>query len=116
MQIAGNSLIVVCDLAAPATDVGDTLDVRIDGNFAGTAIEIAHFTQMLGNGGAQRRVAVFSNHNGPVATEINATTNALASGSLRQMGVPLAVRARVVAVDADADASWPLTIVGIVGD
>ncbi len=43
------------DVTAAATEVGDTLDVFVQTTVDGTNwIDIVHFTQVLGNGGAKR--------------------------------------------------------------
>lgn len=48
-------LVFQLDLTAAATDVGDTLDVYIQTTVDGTNwVDIYHFTQCLGNGGAKR--------------------------------------------------------------
>lgn len=43
------------DVTAAATEVGDTLDVFVQTTVDGTTwVDIVHFTQILGNGGAKR--------------------------------------------------------------
>ena len=56
VQVDGMSaLILQLDLTAAATDVGDTLDVYVQTTIDGTNwVDVYHFTQMLGNGGAKR--------------------------------------------------------------
>jgi hypothetical protein len=60
-QVLGERMVYtwVLNVTAAATEVTDTLDVYIDTLF-GTAtwINIAHFTQILGNGGAKARFVV----------------------------------------------------------
>ncbi len=54
-------LVLQCELTAAATDVGDTLDVFVQTTIDGTTwLDIAHFTQMLGNGGAKRFISKVS--------------------------------------------------------
>lgn len=50
------------DATAAATDVGDTLDVYIQTTLDGGTnwIDIVHFTQVLGNGGAKRYISKIS--------------------------------------------------------
>lgn len=51
----------VCDLTAAATEVGDTLDVFVQTKIDGTNwLDVVHFTQMVGNGGALRYIAKVS--------------------------------------------------------
>jgi len=50
-----NGFVFELDLTAAATEVGDTLDVFVQTLVDGTNyVDIAHFTQCLGNGGAKR--------------------------------------------------------------
>lgn len=46
------------NVTATVTDITDTLDVFIDTLIGATWINIAHFTQVLGNGGATARYCV----------------------------------------------------------
>lgn len=53
-----DALAFVLDVTAAATAVDDTLDVYIQTKLDGTNwLDVAHFTQVLGNGGAKRYVA-----------------------------------------------------------
>lgn len=46
----------VLDLTAAATEVDDTLDVFVQTKLDGTNwVDVAHFTQVVGNGGATKR-------------------------------------------------------------
>lgn len=47
----------VLDLTAAASAVDDTLDVYIQTRVGDVWLDVVHFTQMLGNGGAKRYVA-----------------------------------------------------------
>jgi hypothetical protein len=50
-----SALTLQCNLTAAATEVGDTLDVFVQTTIDGTNwVDVYHFTQMLGNGGAKR--------------------------------------------------------------
>jgi hypothetical protein len=50
------ALVLQLDVTAAATDVGDTLDVYVQTTLDGGTnwVDIYHFTQVLGNGGAKR--------------------------------------------------------------
>lgn len=56
LQIDGlEALVFQLDLTAAATESSDTLDVYVQTTIDGTNwIDIVHFTQVLGNGGAKR--------------------------------------------------------------
>ncbi len=94
-------MMVQLDVTAAATDVGDTLDVYVDMSIDGGTKwnNIAHFTQVLGNGGAKTFVAVIKNDN-PGATAVFATTSDAAAGATRQIGFGDRIRLREVCVDA----------------
>lgn len=52
-----NAIMFVLDVTAAATDVGDTLDVKVQTKIDGDNwLDVVHFTQVLGNGGAKRYV------------------------------------------------------------
>ncbi len=52
-----NAIMFVLDVTAAATDVGDTLDVKVQTKVDGTNwLDVVHFTQVLGNGGAKRYI------------------------------------------------------------
>lgn len=82
-----NELQAILDVTAAATDAGDTLDVYIDTSFdAGlTWVNVIHFTQVLGNGGAKQYVGVIKADN-PGATAVYATSADAAAGATRQVG------------------------------
>src|SRR5262245_31184675 len=71
LQRAFRELIVQLTVSEAGTDAGDTLDVYIDTSFDGglTFVNIGHFTQVLGNGGAKKFVMSFCNAN-PGATAV----------------------------------------------
>lgn len=53
-----NAMAFTLDLTAAATDVGDTLDVYVQTMADGTNwVDVVHFTQCLGNGGALTYIA-----------------------------------------------------------
>jgi hypothetical protein len=52
------SIVLQLDVTAAATAVGDTLDVFVQTTIDGTNwVDVHHFTQVLGNGGAKRYYA-----------------------------------------------------------
>jgi len=72
----------VLDVTAAATDAGDTLDVKVQCRMDGTNwIDVASFTQVLGNGGAKRHVAKVSAD----AAQTMFSDAALAAGSVRNL-------------------------------
>jgi hypothetical protein len=107
----------VLDVTAAATEVGDTLDVYVDASpDAGTTwLNVAHFTQKLGNGGATKEVAKISRG---VALDNNDATLVVtadaAAAVVRQLFVGNTYRYRSVIVDAGTDnASFTYSLVGI---
>lgn len=98
------------NLTAAATDVGDTLDVYVDTSLdsAVTWINIVHFTQLLGNGGAKRETMVL-NPGGNVGTApINTAADAAAAGVRHILGAQY--RVRYAQVDANANAAFTFTV------
>ncbi len=80
-------IIFELDLTAIATLVGDTLDVviqtQIDSQLATPNwVDVVHFTQALGNGGAKR---FFAKLVAPVAEAMFENGTALAAGSIRNI-------------------------------
>lgn len=104
VQINGERLVYtwILDVTAAATDVTDTLDVYIDTLF-GTAtwINAAHFTQVLGNGGATARFVVTVPAN-MLTTDLVATD---AAAGIARGVVGSQFRARYVIVDPGAGAA-----------
>lgn len=96
-----SELVAVLDVSAAATDVGDTLDVYIDTSFdAGLSwVNLGHFTQVLGNGGAKKFVMSFR-HGDPGASAVFAVSADAAAGATRQLGIGDRVRHRSAVVDA----------------
>lgn len=71
------------DLTAAAAAVGDTLDATIQTRVDQTNwLDICHFTQALGNGGAKRFVATLSTGVNQTMYEVG---TALAAGSVRNV-------------------------------
>ena len=89
------------DVTTAATDVGDTLDVYVQTLIGGQWVDVVHFTQVLGNGGAKR---FFGKVSAGLAETMFENGTALAAGAVRNLCGD-AWRARYVLVDADADAS-----------
>jgi hypothetical protein len=93
---------LVLDVTAAATLAGDTFDVFIDTAFNFSAatpvwINAVHFTQVLGNGGAKRELAVLTPWSVTSATTSNVLAD-LAGGAVRLglLGDGLRVRATTV--------------------
>ena len=103
----GRELSVQLIVSAAATDTVDTLDVYVDTSFDGgtTYVNIGHFTQVLGDGGAKTFVMSFCNANPGTSAVVNVTSDA-AAGATRQIGWGSKLRYRGVMVDADADGSF----------
>lgn len=105
-----DSLVVLLNVTAAATEAGDTLDVYIDTSIDGGAtwINVVHFPQVLGNGGAKKFAAVLAPQGGQSATAIDVTidaaANAVRAGILGDM-----VRARYTTVDVATLANMSFT-------
>lgn len=101
LDYAWEELIVQLDVTAAATEAGDTLDVYVDTSIDGGTkwVNIIHFTQVLGNGGAKTFMASIKNDN-PGATAVFAVTSDAAAGATRQIGIGDRIRFRAVTVDA----------------
>jgi hypothetical protein len=98
------------DLTAAATDAADTLDVQVqtsldDVNF----INVCHFTQCLGNGGAKRHVAKILAAAAETMFEGGAT---LAAGSVRNI-IGHQFRVNWVIVDADLDGYFTFSVTAV---
>lgn len=101
LQQPWKEMVVVLDVTAAATDVGDTLDAYIDTSFDGgvSFVNIGHFTQVLGNGGAKKFIMSFKS--APIAASncVAFGSDQAASAAL-QIGFGDRLRARIVTVDA----------------
>ena len=111
MPDAPNAYVFVLDVSAAATEVDDTLDVTVQTMIDGTNwIDVVHFTQVLGNGGAKRYIAKISAESSQTMFE-NAT--ALAAGAIRNI-VGNKWRCSWVQVDPGGGAdSFTFSVVGI---
>lgn len=79
---------VTLTVSAAATGAGDTLDVFIDTSVDGgtTWLNVGHFTQVLGNGGAKTFVMSLRADNPGASAVADVTSNA-AAGATRQFGI-----------------------------
>lgn len=98
------------NLTAAATDAGDLLDVLVDTSMDGgtTWINIVHYTQLLGNGGAKRETMVISPTGNVGTAPLNTAADLAAAGVRHVLGSQY--RVRYVQVDADSDAVFTFTV------
>lgn len=99
-------IVLVCDLTAAATDVGDTLDVKVQTNVGGLWVDVAYFTQMLGNGGTKRFAAKLLTQTAFTLGDIAA---ALTAGTIRHLFGD-EWRVNYVVVDANANSAFTFTV------
>ena len=101
LQQSWKEMVVVLDVTAAATDAGDTLDVYIDTSFDGgvSFVNIGHFTQVLGNGGAKKFIMSFK-ANPITSSNCVAFTADQAAAAALQIGWGDRLRVRSVVVDA----------------
>jgi hypothetical protein len=99
---------VIVRVTNPATDAEDTLDVYIDADYGGGAINAIHFPQVLGNGGT--KVFLFPLRGDGTAI-IDATSDAAVNVG-RLPGVPWRLRYRAVAAEGGLGGplSFPLAV------
>jgi hypothetical protein len=102
-------MILVCDLTAAATDVGDTLDVKVQTQIGGLWVDVAYFTQMLGNGGAKRFGAKLMNQ---TAFALGDIAGALTAGNIRHLCGD-EWRVNYVVVDANANSAFTFSVYAI---
>jgi hypothetical protein len=96
----------VLDVTAAATDVGDTLDVKVQTRLDGTNwVDVCSFTQVLGNGGVKRHIGKIDAGIAQ-AMFLNA---ALAAGSVRNL-IGEVYRVAYAQVDADNNASFTFSV------
>jgi len=102
--------VITLDVTAAGTDVGDTLDVYVDTSVDGGTVwvNVVHFTQLLGTGGAKRETVVINPYGTTVTAPVNTAAD-LASGAVRQI-IGDTWRHRIVQVDADSDAAYTITL------
>lgn len=78
-----NAMAFVLDLTAAATEVGDLLDVYVQTKVDGANwLDVGHFTQCLGNGGAKRYVTKLT---AQLATAEFENATALAAAAVRNL-------------------------------
>lgn len=99
-------MILICDLTAASTDVGDTLDVKVQTQIGGLWVDVAYFTQMLGNGGTKRFAAKLMNQ---TAFSLGDVAGALTAGNVRHL-VGDAWRVNYVTVDANANGAFTFAV------
>jgi len=106
-----SELVATLDVTAAATDSADTLDVYLDTSFDGgvTFVNIGHFTQVLGNGGAKRYIMSFKSNPITSSNSVSATADQAASAAL-QIGFGSRFRYRAVMVDANANGSFTFSL------
>ena len=92
-----DSMLVLLNITASATDAGDTLDVYIDVSYDDTTwYNAIHFTQQAGNASAKKEIAAVNA--GWYPTSVVDVTADAASGAVRpgQIGQFVRVRSTVV--------------------
>jgi hypothetical protein len=98
------------NVTAAATDVGDLLDVYVDTSLDGGTlwINVVHFTQVLGNGGAKRETMTL-NPGGNVGTApINTAADAASAGVRHILGA--LYRVRYSQTDANSNGTFTFTV------
>ena len=100
LQESWEQMVVVLDVTAAATDANDTLDVYVDTSFDGGTswVNIGHFTQVLGNGGAKKFIMSFKANPIAASNAVDFTANQAAAAAL-QIGFGDQIRYRGVVVD-----------------
>lgn len=99
-------VILVLDVTAAATDVGDTLDVKVQTLIGANWVDVAYFTQVLGNGSTKRFAAKLMNQ---TAFALGDIAGALTAGNIRHL-VGESWRVNYVVVDGDADSAFTFTV------
>lgn len=86
---------VTLTVSAAATGAGDTLDVFIDilADGGTTWVNVGHFTQVLGNGGAKTFMMALRSDN-PGTSAVTDVTSSASAGNTRQYGVGTSMRYR----------------------
>lgn len=98
-----DSAVFLLDVTVAATDVGDTLDVYLQHSPDGTTWDdFAHFTQVLGNGGAKKFLASWA-HWVTAESELKAPADGALAAGVLQGPVSSTWRVKWVVVDAGAD-------------
>lgn len=102
-----NAMAFVLDVSAAATDAADTLDVKVQTKVDGTNwLDVVHFTQVVGNGGAKRYIEKLV---ADVACAGFENAAALGAGNTRDL-LGDEWRVAYVQVDADTDASFTFSV------
>lgn len=97
----------VLDVTAAATDAGDTLDVKVQTMIDGTNwVDVIHFTQVLGNGGAKRFIGKIT---ASTAETLFADAPLAAGTTIRHL-LGDEWRVNYVQVDTDSDATFTFTV------
>ena len=95
------------DVTAAATDAGDTLDVFIQTKVGSNWVDIVHFTQAIGTGGAKRYISKITRET--ALTEFE-TGTALGAAAVRNIiGSTYRVRYAIVNVSA-VDVSFTFSV------
>ena len=106
-EIGPNGALFMLDVTAAATDVGDTLDVTVEGSLDGSLFfEVLSFAQVLGNGGAIQHyepILLTGNSTGFIGSDALAAGDSIAVQALKY-------RVRWSIVDADADSSFTFSV------
>lgn len=105
---APNGYAFVLNVTAAATDVGDTLDAKVQTTLDGgtTWTDVCYFTQCLGNGGAKTHIGKVA-ANGSQTMFENGT--ALTAGNVRNL-LGDEYRVRYVIVDANANGGFTFSV------
>ena len=105
-----NAMVFVLDVSAAATDNADTLDVSVQTVLDGTNwIDVAHFTQVLGDGGP---LTYINKIVAGVAQAEFETGTALGAAAVRNLFGD-EWRVNYVQADADADATFTFSVTAI---
>src|SRR5262245_3649954 len=103
-----SALAFVLDVTAAATDVVDTLDLYVQTKLDGTNwVDIIHFTQVVGNGGAKRFIAKVS---ASLAEAMFNNATVLGGGTVRNL-LGDEYRVRWDITDADFNCSFTFSVV-----
>jgi len=103
--------IFTLDVTAAASAVGDTLDVFIDWSLDGTTYyNGAHFTQVLGNGGAVAYYTVFDATTG-LAADVAVTADQAANTTVPTLFGPY-VRGRYALVNGGGTHTFTFSLLG----
>lgn len=116
LEVSGEykEAVFTLDVTAAATDAGDTLDVYLDTSFdnGATFVNIGHFTQLAGNGGAKRYIMAFKSAPIAASNSVLATSDQAAAAAL-QIGFGTRFRYRATEANAStADSSYTFSLKG----